>query len=140
VLATVQAGVLLGAGVLFLDVEFTNGIVPFFLLEVLGALSALGLGIFVSLFAHNEFQVLQSLPVVIAPQIILGGVFLPVDELPQYLEIPARAMPLTYLLDGMNWVVLDRGGIDDFWLSVGVLGGFVVLSVILAGFVVRRAG
>jgi ABC-2 type transport system permease protein len=140
VLATVQSLVLLGSGVYFLDVTFEHGVALFFLVELLGAMTALGLGIVLSLFARNEFQVLQFMPTVIGPQIILGGTFVPVESLPTYLEWPARLMPVTYLIEGMKYVVLDLGEAADLWFAVGALAAFTVVSVAVSGVVVRRAG
>lgn len=138
VLATVQSAVLLGASVHFLNVTFAHGVGFFFLLELLGALSALGIGILLSLFAENEFQALQFIPVVITPQVVLGGTFRPVSELPAFLEWPARVMPITYLIEGMEYVVLDRGTAGDAWLAVGVLAVLAVLSILAAIIAVRR--
>lgn len=140
VLATVQSLVLLASGVYFLGVEFEHGVELFFLVELLGAMTALGLGIVLSLFARNEFQVLQFMPTVIGPQIILGGTFLPVESLPVYLEWPARLMPVTYLIEGMKYVVLDVGEAGDLWTAVAVLAAFTVIAVAVSGAVVRRAG
>ena len=140
VLATVQSLVLLGSGVYFLGVEFDHGVGLFFLVELLGAMTALGLGVVLSLFARNEFQVLQFMPTVIGPQVILGGTFLPVEDLPIYLEWPARLMPVTYLIQGMKYVVLDVGEAADLWASVAALAAFTVASVLVAWAVVRRAG
>ena len=140
VLATVQSLVLLGSGVYFLGVEFEHGVGLFFLVELLGAMTALGLGIVLSLFARNEFQVLQFMPTVIGPQIILGGTFLPVESLPAYLEWPARLMPVTYLIEGMKYVVLGVGEAADLWTAVAALVAFTVVSVAVSGVVVRRAG
>lgn len=140
VLATVQSFVLLVSGIFFLGVEFEHGIALFFLVELLGALTALGLGILFSLFAQNEFQAMQFIPVVISPQIILGGTFVPVEELPIYLELPARMMPVTYLISGMKYVVLGVGDATDLWVALGALCGFTVLSIAVAVVVVRRAG
>ncbi len=139
VLATIQSTVLLVASLYFMDLEFTHGIELFFAVELLGALTALGIGILLSLFAENEFQAIQFIPLVISPQVILGGTFLPVEELPVYLEIPARLMPVTYLIEGMEYVVLGTGDLADFWLALGVLLEFTVLSLGVAGLVVRRA-
>jgi ABC-2 type transport system permease protein len=138
VLATVQSLVLLGASVVFLDVTFAHGVSGFFVLELLGALTALGIGILLSLFAENEFQALQFVPLVITPQVILGGTFRPVAALPTYLEWPARAMPLTYLIEAMQFVVNDEGAAAEAWVAVAVLVGFAVLSVAAAVAAVRR--
>lgn len=139
VLALVQAVVLLAAGAWFLDLTFENGVALFFALELLGALTALGLGIVVSLFARNEFQVLQFIPLVITPQVILGGVFVAVEALPLYLEIPALLFPLTYLLDGMNYAILGVGETSALFAAVGVLVGYVFLSIGASAVAMRRA-
>ncbi|MFB6196943.1 MAG: ABC transporter permease [Halobacteriaceae archaeon] len=137
-LATVQSAVLLGAGIYFLNIEFEHGVELFFLVEILGAFTALGIGIVISLFAQNEFQAIQFIPIVITPQVILGGTFLPVDDLVWYLEYPARIMPVTYLIQGMEYVVLGRGAPADFWTAIAALAGFTVLAIGTAGLVVRR--
>lgn len=137
-LATVQSFVLLGAAIYFFELEFEHGLGLFVLVALLGALSALGIGVLLSLFAQNEFQVMQFIPMVISPQIILGGTFMPVEDLPIYLEIPARAMPITYLIQAMNYVVLDEGDPEDLWLAVVVLVLFTELSIIVANEIVRR--
>jgi ABC-2 type transport system permease protein len=138
-LATVQSVVLLVAAVVFLGVSFANGIPLFVGVELLGALTALGLGILLSLFAETEFQAIQFIPVAISPQVILGGTFLPVAELPVYLEYPALLMPITHLIDAMEYVVLDVGDAGDFAVAVGALLGFATLAVAVAAAVVRRA-
>ncbi|MFB6165923.1 MAG: ABC transporter permease [Haloarculaceae archaeon] len=138
-LAAVQSAVLLGAAVVFLDTTFAHGVALFFLVELLAALTALGIGVVLSLFANNEFQAIQFIPLVISPQIILGGTFLPVDQLPWYLEYPARAMPLTYVIDAMEYVVRDQGSTAAFARSLGVLVAFGIGAVVAAGLVLRRA-
>ncbi|PSQ18928.1 ABC transporter permease [Halobacteriales archaeon QS_8_69_26] len=137
-LATVQSLVLLGAAVGFLEVTFEHGVGLFLLVELLGATTALGIGIVLSLFAENEFQAIQFIPVVITPQVILGGTFVPVEDLAWYLEYPARLMPVTYLIQGMEYVVLGRGEAADLWVAVGALAAFSVASVGLAVALVRR--
>ena len=139
VLATVQSAVLLGSAVYFLDASFEHGVLLFFLVELLSALTALGIGIVLSLFAETEFQAIQFIPLVISPQIILGGTFLPVDQLPWYLEYPARFMPVTYVIDAMNYVVLDQGTSAEFLAWLGVLAAFGVASVVAASAVLERA-
>jgi len=140
VLATVQSFVLLGAAVYFLGIEFEHGVPLFLLVELLGATTALGIGIVLSLFAENEFQAIQFIPVVITPQVILGGTFVPVEDLAWYLEYPARVMPVTYLIQGMEYVVLGRGEATDLWTAVAALVAFSVFSIGIAVVVVRRAG
>lgn len=137
-LAIVQSVVLLFAAVSFLDVSFAHGVVLFVIVELLGALTALGTGVVLSLFATNEFQAIQFIPVVITPQVLLGETFRPVSELPVYLEYPALVMPVTHLVRAMEYVV-HGGEADEFWLAAGALVGFALLAVGLATVVIRRA-
>jgi ABC-2 type transport system permease protein len=140
VLATIQALVLLGAAVGLMGVEFANGIALFVAVEMLGALTALGIGVVLSLFAENEFQAIQFIPLVITPQVILGGTFRPVSELPVYLEYPALLLPVTHLVDAMEYVVVDVGDASDFAVAAGALLGFATIAVLLAAVGIRRAG
>lgn len=138
VLAGVQSAILLVASIHFLEAEFAHGLGLFFVVEILGALTGLGFGIVLSLFAENEFQVQQFIPVVITPQLILGGTFLPVEDLAWYLEYPARVMPITYLIQAMDYVVLDKGHSSDLWISIVVLSCLTVLSIIAAALAMKR--
>ncbi|MFB6082089.1 MAG: ABC transporter permease [Halanaeroarchaeum sp.] len=137
-LAVVQSVVLLASGVYFLDVSFEHGMALFLLVELLGAFTAMGIGIVLSLFAKNEFQVLQFIPAVITPQVILGGTFTPVEDLPTYLAVLARVMPVTYLIDAMDYVVFDEGTPAAFQFALVVLAAFTVASIGLSAVVVRR--
>lgn len=139
ILAAVQSFILLGSAVYFLGVEFEHGIMLVVLLELLGALTALGIGIVLSLFADSEFQAIQFIPAVITPQVILGGTFRPVDQLVWYLEYPARVMPITYLIQGMEYAVLGRGDAENLWAAVAAMVVFTLVSLAVASVAVRRA-
>jgi ABC-2 type transport system permease protein len=97
--------------------------VLFFLVELLRAPTALGIGVVLSLFADNGFQAIQFVPVVIMPQVVLGGTFLSVEQLPWYLEYSARVMPVTSIIEAMGDVVLGAGDPADFRLAMAALGG-----------------
>lgn len=138
VLAVVQSLVLLGATLVFLDISFANGIVLFLGIELLGALTALGTGVVLSLFANSEFQAIQFIPVAITPQVILGGTFRPVSELPVYLEYPALVMPITHLIRALEFVV-QGGDAGEFRQAAAMLVGFSIAAITLATVAIRRA-
>ncbi|MEF8852032.1 MAG: ABC transporter permease [Haloarculaceae archaeon] len=140
VLATVQSAVLAGSAIALLDVSFEHGLGLFLVVELLSALTALGIGIVLSLFADSEFQAVQFIPMVITPQVVLGGTFLPVGQLPWYLKYPARVMPVTYIIEAMQYVVNGTGDASEFRVALAALALFGVAAVALAGVVVRRSG
>ena len=60
------------------------------------------LGLLASAFAQTEFQVVQFMPLLVFPQILLGGMFLPRDQLPDVLYAISNGMPLSYAVDALQ--------------------------------------
>jgi ABC-2 type transport system permease protein len=134
ILALVQAVEVLLFSLYVLKVHNQGNVLLIFGFEVLMALSAVNLGIFLSMFARTEFQAVQFIPLVIVPQVLLSGILFPVSTEPQPLQYVSDVLPLTYAVNGLRDVMLK--GADLTWpalqLDVGVVAGFCVL-VIFAG-------
>jgi ABC-2 type transport system permease protein len=71
------------------------------------------------------------------PMMFLGGVFLPVADLPRGLQIVARALPLTYTVEALQ-VALGGGPLSTAVLDVAVLAAFATLFFLLAVPVLAR--
>jgi ABC-2 type transport system permease protein len=100
-----------------LEVGMVAGLIPLvFILSV--ALS--GLGIMIASFMRSQqgFQLLIQL--LIFPLIFLAGVFFPVNQTPDWLQVLSKFNPLTYGVDAIRQVFLgtDVAGV----LGVTVLG------------------
>ncbi|MDQ6877474.1 MAG: ABC transporter permease [Candidatus Dormibacteraeota bacterium] len=134
ILALVQAVEVLVFSLYVLKVHNQGNVGLIFGLEVLMAISAVNLGIFLSMFARTEFQAVQFIPLVIVPQVLLSGILFPVSTEPKPLQYLSDVLPLTYAVNGLRDVMLK--GADLTWptmqLDVGVVAGFCVL-VIVAG-------
>jgi ABC-2 type transport system permease protein len=134
ILALVQAVEVLLFSLYVLKVHNQGNVALIFGLEVLMAISAVNLGIFLSMFARTEFQAVQFIPLVIVPQVLLSGILFPVSTEPKPLQYISDVLPLTYAVNGLRDVMLK--GADLTWpamqLDVGVVAGFCVL-VIVAG-------
>ena len=139
VLALVQAVEVLVFSLYVLRVHNQGNVLLIFTFEILMALSAVNLGIFLSMFARTEFQAVQFIPLVIVPQVLLSGILFPVSTEPQALQYVSDVLPLTYAVNGLRDVMLK--GADLTWpslqLDVGVVAGFCVL-VIVAGIATLR--
>lgn len=111
-----------------------------FLLAVLLSLGAVSLGIFLSTFARTELQIMQFIPLVIIPQGLLGGIFWPVDRLPDILHAVANVLPMTYAVDGLKAVMLRGADLGDAAVRLDfiVLAGIAALFVVLAGATIKR--
>lgn len=107
------------------------------LVAVVDALLGTALGLLASAFARTEFQAVQFMPLLVFPQIILGGLFMPRDQMPRVLEIISDWLPLSYAIDAINAVT---AGADpwDVWRPVLIVLAFAVGALVLASLTLRR--
>jgi ABC-2 type transport system permease protein len=138
VFATIQSVVILAFTLLALRIDYQGNVWQIAVLLMLLIVVSVSLGIFVSTFARNEFQVVQFIPLVLAPQIFLSGVIIPVEDMPLVLESIARALPLTYGVEGLTSIMLQGEGLGDVLLELGVLGAFGAALLTAAAATVRR--
>jgi ABC-2 type transport system permease protein len=111
-----------------------------FAVVLLLALGAVSLGIFLSTFARSELQIIQFIPLVLAPQFLLSGVLFPTSSLPEILRPLAAIMPLTYAVDGLRQVFV-RGadlGVGALQLDLGVLALVALFFAAIASLTIRR--
>ncbi|MBO0685488.1 MAG: ABC transporter permease, partial [Candidatus Dormibacteraeota bacterium] len=73
-LAVLQSAEVLAFSLWVLHVHNQGNVGLIFSVEVILALAAVNLGIFLSLFARTEFQAVQFIPLVILPQVLLSGI------------------------------------------------------------------
>lgn len=111
-----------------------------FVITLLLAISAVNLGIFLSTFARTEFQILQFIPLVIVPQVLLSGIFWPVTSLPGLLASLARLLPMTYGIEGLREVLVKGSGLESptVQLDMIVLAGITVVLAVIATLTIRR--
>jgi len=135
--AAVQAALAVGlsVGVLGLDVQG-----PVWLLLVVAVVDAVlgtALGLFVSAFARTEFQAVQFMPAVVIPQILLCGLFIPRDQLPQALEWVSNVLPLSYAVDAMQ-TLTETAATTDVWRDLAVVAAYAVAGLALGAATLRR--
>lgn len=105
---------------------------------VASALLGTALGIFVSAFARTEFEAVQFMPAFVMPQVLIGGLFVPLDKMPPILEQIAYLLPLTYAIDAL---VSLKNNIDitgDAVRDLCVVLGFVIGAILLSALTLRR--
>ncbi len=102
------------------------------------ALVGTALGIFVSAFAKTEFQAVQFMPAFVAPQILIGGLLMPLDKMPELLERIAYLLPLTYAIDALGSVTKNTNITGDAVRDFYVVIAFAVTAVLLGALTLRR--
>ncbi|UJP09074.1 ABC transporter permease [Microbacterium sp. KUDC0406] len=107
------------------------------LVAVVDAVLGTALGLLASAFAQTEFQAVQFMPVLVFPQIILGGLFMPRDQMPDVLYAISDWLPLSHAIDAINAVTGgDQGW--DVWQPVLIVVAFAAAFLVLAPLTLRR--
>lgn len=113
---------------------------PVWLLTVVAVVDAVlgsALGLFVSAFAQTEFQAVQFMPALVIPQILLCGLFVPRDQLPQVLEWVSDVLPLSYAVDAMTTLTTTTAT-GEVWADLAVVAGYAVAGLALGAATLRR--
>lgn len=112
----------------------------FLVLQALAdALVGTALGIFVSAFSRTEFQAIQFMPAFVAPQILIGGLLMPLDKMPALLETIAYALPLTYAIDALTSITNNAAITGEAWRDLWVVATFAVGAILLSALTLRRS-
>lgn len=107
------------------------------LVAIVDALLGTALGLLASAFAQTEFQAVQFMPLLVFPQIILGGLFMPRDQMPDVLHAISDWLPLSHAIDTINAVTAGDEGWDVFGPLLIVVA-FAVGALVLAALTLRR--
>ena len=107
------------------------------LVAVADAILGMALGLLASAFARTEFQAVQFMPLIVFPQILLGGLFMPREDMPDALYAISKVLPLSYAIDAINAVTAGDEGWDVYGPLL-VIGAFLLGALVLASLTLRR--
>jgi ABC-2 type transport system permease protein len=136
--ALLQTTIILLYTIYVLDVTYQGELWQIFVFQIVVITGAVNLGIFISTFARNEFQMVQFIPLIIVPQIFLCGVLWPVEQMPGYLQWLSNVLPLTYAVDGLRNIMLNGQNLLNVGFDFIVLVAFTVIITIIAALTLRR--
>ncbi|MDH6182270.1 ABC-2 type transport system permease protein [Microbacteriaceae bacterium SG_E_30_P1] len=137
VMATIQAIVTVAFAVGVCGLEVEGPLWQLGLVAVLDAILGTALGLLASAFANTELQAVQFMPVLVFPQIFLGGLLVPRDTMPDVLYAISDWLPLSYAIDAITAVTAGDGG-WDFAKPLIVIGAFTIVSLAVASLTLRR--
>lgn len=137
-LAVVQTAVAVTFAVWVCGLEIAGNVWLLFVVAVADALLGTALGLLASAFARTEFQVVQFMPLLIFPQILLGGIFLPRDQLPDVLEAISNWLPLSFAIDALTAVADGSEDAAYVWGKILVILAWIIGSIVLGSITLRR--
>ncbi|MET8149422.1 ABC transporter permease [Actinoplanes sp. NPDC049668] len=136
--AAVQASVAVAAAFLLLGLDTAGNVGLVVLIAVVNAVLGVALGLFCSAFARTEFQAVQFLPVVVIPQLLLCGLFVPREQMAGWLQAVADVLPLSYAVEALAEVGAHPDPTTTMWRGLTVVAGAAIIALVLAAATLRR--
>ncbi|MEO8908495.1 MAG: ABC transporter permease [Microbacteriaceae bacterium] len=137
-LAVLQSALAVGFAVWVCGLTIKGSIWLLLAVAVSDAVLGTTLGLLASAFARTEFQVVQFMPLIVFPQILLGGIFLPRDQLPDALHIISDWLPLSHAIDALNAVAADTHDAAYIGGELLIIGAYAVGAIVLGSITLRR--
>jgi ABC-2 type transport system permease protein len=136
--ALIQTLIIFFYMVYVIRINFQGELWQILVFQVIIGIGAVCLGTFISVFARNEFQMMQFIPLIIVPQVFLCGLLWPVEQMPDYLQWIGKFLPLTYGVEGIRALMLEGKGLLDIGKDIGILAAYAVALVVIAALTLRR--
>jgi ABC-2 type transport system permease protein len=109
-------------------VNLTLGLIPFLLI---GPTLFASLGMLVGTVTKNPETAGVIGNVVTFPMMFLAGTFFPISIMPQYLQNIAHVLPLFYIVEGLNNVMVF-GNIPGALIDIGIVSVITVVIFVAA--------
>ena len=135
--AAVQSALAVALSVVLLDLDVVGPVWLLTTVAVADAVLGTALGLLVSAFARTEFQAVQFMPAVVIPQILLCGLFVPRDALPDVLRSVSDVLPLSYAVDAMQ-ALTRTTETGEVWQDLTVVVAFALGGLALGAATLRR--
>ena len=108
-----------------------NGMLTFIemlVFSLFGLFIFMGTGFIISGVVQNESSIAPVANTVVLPQILLCGLFFPIESYPHWLQTCCNALPLTLLVDGLRRIAFEGVHI---WQMPGKIVGLLVWTGII---------
>jgi ABC-2 type transport system permease protein len=101
------------------------------------AIISMAIGMLVSNFARNEGQVFPFIPLILL-SVILSGILLPIERLPEWAQMLSYLTPLYYVNEVLQELI-GGGGLFDDWIMLTSLLAYGLVVVGLATLSLRES-
>ena len=126
VFAIIQTLIIVFFSIYLLNINLAGSLTYVILINILLAIAALVMGIFISTFANSEFQMIQFIPIVAIPQVFFSGIF-PLENMSPWLSNIGYLFPLRYAGHALTNIMIKGQGWSNIWFDVLILFVFIIV-------------
>lgn len=130
--AMVQTSIFVGLGLILFKVHVVGSYGLLALCVFLGALMFLGLGFSVSGLAKTVDSVPAIANLIVFPMLFLGGTFFSVSNMPSWLQVIAKVLPLTYFSGALRDVMTKGSSLWDIRYDMLAMLAWAVVLIAVA--------
>ncbi len=134
----IQGVIILALAIGIFGVVVQGSILLVFALLLLGVFSFVGLGIVITSFTKDQETAQMLMMTLMFPMMFLSGVFFPIQQMPDFMQVIAHFLPLTYASDALRKVMVLGADVPQISTELAVLFGFGVVMIAIALPVFRR--
>jgi ABC-2 type transport system permease protein len=119
---------------LWFHIPFRGNVLVFFLFGLVYMASSLGIGILTSTIARTPQQVLFLIWFILIFFILLSGFFMPVENMPHWVQNISRVNPVRYFMLAVREIFLKGSGLAELWrelLAMLAIGATVLSASVL---------
>lgn len=127
-----QGSIVLLLSIFLFGVKIYGSIPLVALLLFLGVFSFIGLGILISAIAAGQETAMMIMMTLTFPMIFLSGVFFPIEQMPGFMQIISRILPLTYAIEALRKVIILGAGISSLGKELTILITFGTITLAIA--------
>jgi ABC-2 type transport system permease protein len=117
---------------LFIVSRIIYGIVPegsvliLYLFLSVYLLAVLGIGLIISTYSNSQQQAMSLAFFFVMIFILMGGLFTPIDSMPEWAKWIAKLNPVTYFIEVMRMIVMKGSGFYDIRNHLLITAGFAI--------------
>jgi len=139
IFAFLQSAIVVAYILKLIQFQFTwQQTASFAVVILLTMLVALNLGLLASFLAHNEFQALQFIPLVILPQIFLADIIWDINGFPTFFRVISKLFPLTHANAAARDIMIRNNPLSHSWKELLILCGFILVIFTVMSIVAHK--
>ncbi len=124
--------IMIGLGYWAFNFTLVNGLYTFFemlLFSLEGLIIFMGIGFIISGVIQNESSIAPVANTITLPQILLCGLFFPIEDYPNWLRSFCNILPLTFFTDGLRKIAFEGVHI---WQMPKQITGLTIWAVVIS--------
>jgi ABC-2 type transport system permease protein len=127
-----QLSIIFGFALAILDANIVGSVFSLYFVIMLSVLMFLTLGFSIGSLAKTQESVGVLATIFIYPQLVLSGIFFPIETLPEYIHPFAELLPLSLVADAMRSIANDGLELIDIYANFIGIGIWIVIGMLIS--------